>query len=182
MYKYSYGFGLKGKFNFSIFHPLYEKQTLHLTHNSFKESLEPAERKRIEGTFFGNPISWNMVANIGYIEYNSINYSLEKFYNFYFSLGSGINYRFSEDFTASINFYYLGFDYQIENETLDLTKGIWYYVVTPEIETRINVFNLFYLNPYLSYHYHFKGLDRLATLNCGLGITFFLGTITYKGF
>jgi hypothetical protein len=178
IYKYSYGFGLKGKFNFSIFHPLYEKQTLLLTHNSFKESLEPVERKRIEGTFFGNPISWNIVVNTGYTEYN-IDFSSEKCYNFYFSLGSGINYRFNEYFTVSLNYYYLGFDFW--KETLGLTNDVWY-VVTPEIETRINVFNLFYINPYINYHYHFKGEDRLATLNCGLGITFFLGTITYKGF
>jgi hypothetical protein len=180
-YNYSYGFSLKGKFNFSIIHPLYEKQMLLLSNNSFKESLEPVERKNIEGIFWGHPISWNIVTNIGYTEYN-IEYSLQKFYNFYFSLGSGVNYRFSENFTTSFNFYYLGFDYQIQTETIDFTKGIWYYVITPEIEARINVFDLFYLNPYINYHYHFKGEDRLSSLNGGLGITFFFGTITYKGF
>ena len=185
-YKYSYGFSLKGKFNFSVFHPLYEQQTLILTNNSFKESLEPEERKNIRGIFWGHPISWNIVTNIGYTEYNinfsSLNKSLNKLYNFYFSLGSGINYRFSENFTVSLNLYYLGFDYLIQSETLDFGKGDWYYVVTPELEARINVFDLFYINPYINYHYHFKGETRLSTLNGGLGITFFLGTITYKGF
>ena len=180
-YKYSYGFSLKGKFNFSIIHPLYEKQTLLLLNNSFKESLEPAERKNIEGTFWGNPISWNMVANIGYTKYD-MDYSLEKFYNLYLSFGSGVNYRFGKDFSVSLNLYYLGFDYMIRRESLNLTKGTWYYVITPELEARINVFDLFYLNPYINYHYHFKGDERLSTFNGGLGLTFFLGTVTYKGF
>jgi len=177
IYNYSFGFGIKTKFNFSVKEPLYEKQHLLLTHNSFKDILEKNEKLDIEGIFFGPRFSWSIVSNIAYAAYTG-KYSDDNFYNIYFSFGSGVNYRVNEDWDLSFNLYYLGFDYQIKSPSLDLSKGIWYYAVTPEIETRINVFDIFTLNPYIQYNYHFKGLERLSTINAGFGISFFLGEIT----
>jgi hypothetical protein len=177
IYKYSYGLTLKGRFNFSVSEPLYEKEHLLLSHNSFKEILEQNERRDIEGLFFGPELSWSIISDFAYVVYKG-KYLNENFYNMYFSFGSGANYRLDENWTLFINFYYLGFDYQVKAPSLSLKRGIWYYVITPEIETRTNVFNLFNLNPYIQYNYHFKGLERLGTLNAGLGITFFLGQVT----
>ena len=177
IYNYSFGLALKTRFNFSIFEPLYQKEHLKLSHNSFKESLEQNERSDIEGTFYGPKLSWAIISNFSYSYYTG-KYNTDNFYNLYFRFGSGANYRFNEDCTLFVNLYYLGFDYQIKSSSLDLKRGIWYYVITPEIETQINIFDLFNLNPYVQYNYHFKGLERLGTINAGLGITFFLGETT----
>ena len=177
MYNYSTGFSLRSKFNFLVKSPLYEKQHLLLSHNSFKDILGKNEQVDLEGVFFGPRISWSIVTNIAYLAYTG-KYSNDNFYNIYLSLGSGINYRFNKNWDMSFNIYYLGFDYQIKHNSFDLSKGIWYYAFTPEIETRVHVFDLFNLNPYIQFNYHFKGLERLSTLNAGLALSFFLGEIT----
>jgi hypothetical protein len=176
-YNYSIGFSLRTKFNFSIFQPLYENEHIRLSHNSFKEILEQKERQDINGLFFGPKLYWSIVNNIAYASYTG-KYSNDNFYNIYFSFGSGVNYRFDRNWTFSFNLYYLGFDYQIKSTSLNLAKGVWYYAITPEIETQINVYDLFNLNPYIQYNYHFKGLEKLGTINAGLGISFFLGETT----
>ncbi len=148
-----------------------------LSHNSFKDILEQNEKYDLEGTFYGPKLYWSIVSNIAYSVYTG-KYSNDNFYNINLSFGSGANYRFNENWTLSINLYYLGFDYQIKSSSFDLSKGIWYYAITPEIETRINIFNLFDITPYVQYTYHFKGLERLSTVNAGIGFSIFLGEIT----
>lgn len=181
LYNYSFGLEFKSKFNFSVINPLYEKEHLLLSHNSFKDILDNKEKYDIEGVFYKSKFFWSIISKISYINYNG-KFLNDNFYNIYFSFGSGINYLFNKDWLLSLNLYYLGFDYQIKAKSLSLSDGIWYYAITPEIETQINLFNLLEINPYVQFNYHFKGLQRLSTLNIGIGLSLFLGENTNISF
>jgi hypothetical protein len=172
-FKSGYGFSIKPSFNFSTNTPLYSKQFMSFSHNSFKEILEVKDRKDIEGLFYKNMEFWNVVTNFGVI-INPSKYTDRYLTNLFGCLGFGGNYRLDESTKFTLNLYYLGLNYQSIGSSVSFTDGTLYYFVSPEFEAEFNI-GSFTINPFVQYFYQFREEQRVTNLSLGLGIKFFLG-------
>jgi hypothetical protein len=171
-YKSGYGLSIKSSFNFTFGEPIENRQFLLLSHNSFKDVLDLNDRKDITGLFYRSQFYWDLCWNLGFITYPSKS-SDTYLNNFFTSLGFGGNYRFNPDFLMTLNFYYLGFNYQADSDFLSSSGGNWYYFVAPELEAEFNLW-IFTLRPMVKYTYQFKAENTKTTLDFGLGFKILL--------
>jgi hypothetical protein len=179
-FKTGYGFSMKQSFNFSFSGPLYSKQHISFSHNSFKEILDLKERKDIDGLFYRNIEFWDIVTNFGFFV-NPSKSGDKNLTNMYASIGFGGNYRLDEFTKFTLNLYYLVFNHQSIASSFSISNGTWYYFLSPELEFEFSIWN-FIINPSVQYFYQFREQQTISNLNIGLGIKFNLGEDRKFGF